>query len=404
MFSKRSVATGSVLDYIIIDGELADNVTEAVVDEDLLLTPYNVKKLKGGEYSATYTDHNAVYMTIKDLFQKPKSVDEKPPGWWKLTDEGLLTFHIKTDHQNAIPFDTNKTVQANFDDLSMQLESVMYECFQKVKPTKKNGPMGHSNVRKTHNILQGIAREGKIQRSVAHHYLKLLHEKIVEKVYKKKAARIAETATILTEEEKFSTDKFWKLNKSFKNKKTAKSSVISSNNTELFSDAAILKEYENEFQSRLSIREIEDSLKEYEERSNHLLDLLMEDGYINSDEPNFTREELDLAINDLKNNSPGQDLLHAKVLKHSGNGLRNAYLKLVNQIKNTKENVPEQLDNVLITALHKKGSKKLLVNKRGIFLTSVLAKVMEKMIKMRINPNRGRRRSAVVAEGCAPIE
>ena len=37
-----------------------------------------------------------------------------------------------------------------------------------------------------------------------------------------------------------------------------------------------------------------------------------------------------------------------------------------------------------------KGSKKHLVNKRGIFLTSVLAKIIEKMIKARMNPNRGK--------------
>ena len=128
----------------------------------------------------------------------------------------------------------------------------------------------------------------------------------------------------------------------------------------------------------------QESLKDYEERSNYLLDLAMEEGFLNSDEPDFTREELDQAINNLKNNSPGPDLIHAKVLKHSGSGFRKAYLKFVNKVKNSKDSIPEQLDNVLINALHKKGSKKHLVNKRGIFLTSVLSKVIEKMIKERV--------------------
>ena len=133
---------------------------------------------------------------------------------------------------------------------------------------------------------------------------------------------------------------------------------------------------------------IEESLKDYEERSNYLVDLAMEEGFLNSDEPDFTREELDQAINNLKNNSPGPDLIHAKVLKHSGSGFRKAYLKFVNKVKNSKDSIPEQLDNVLINALHKKGSKKHLVNKRGIFLTSVLSKVIEKMIKERIKSSR----------------
>ena len=208
-------------------------------------------------------------MQINNIFQKPKSTTEKPIEWWILTGEGLQSFNIKTDHNNAIPFDEKKYVQSNFDDMSKQLESVMLECFRKTKPRNKSGPTTHSNVRKTQKILQGIAKEGKIQRAVAYYYLKLLHDKIAENVFKKKAARIAEVATTLTEEEKFSTDKFWQLNKSFKNKQSAKSSVISSNNIELFNDVAILKEYENEFKSRLSIREIEDSLKEYEQQSKH---------------------------------------------------------------------------------------------------------------------------------------
>ena len=378
----------SVLDYILLQENMGDNVKEAIVDEDLFYTPYNVKKVKGGGLSVKYSDHNALILQLSDVFKKPKSVAENPVGWWKLTEEGLLKFNVMTDHHGSFRFDQSKGVQENYDDMSSRLDSIMSECFKKVHSSRKSSQVSHSNIRKTQRILHEIGKEGKIQRQVASHYLKVLHEKIVENVHMKKAARIAEVAVTLTEQEKFSTNKFWQLNKSRKNKKHAKSSVITNKNVELFSDAAILKEYEKEFQSRLSIREIDQSLKHYEERSNHLLSLIMEEGYLNPDEPDFSREELDKAIRNLNNNSPGEDLIHAKVVKSSGSGFRNAFLQLVNQIKNSNENSPQQLDNVLITALHKKGSKKLLVNKRGIFLTSVLAKVMEKLIKARINPNR----------------
>ena len=133
---------------------------------------------------------------------------------------------------------------------------------------------------------------------------------------------------------------------------------------------------------------MDDSLKAFKELSNSLVKLIIEEGYQNPDEPDFTREELDMAIQNLNNSSPGEDLLHAKVVKATGSGFRNAFLQLVNQIKNSKENSPQQLNNVLITAIHKKGSKKDLVNKRGIFLTSALAKVIEKLIKTRISPMR----------------
>ena len=246
--NRCNIDEKSVLDYMLVHENMAENVTEVIVDEDLIFTPYNVRKVKGGELSVKYTDHNALVLQLKDVFRKSKSKAEKPVGWWKITDEGLNKFTAMTDHYDAFSYDNSKGVQDNFDCMSGQLESVMLNCFKKIYPNKnKRGPMSHSNVNLTHKILQGMAKEGKIQRKVAHHYLKLLHDKIVEIVYKRKAARIAEVAVTLTEEDKFSTNKFWQLNKSSKNKKCAKSSVISSKNTELFNDAAILKEYEREF-------------------------------------------------------------------------------------------------------------------------------------------------------------
>ena len=46
--------------------------------------------------------------------------------------------------------------------------------------------------------------------------------------------------------------------------------------------------------------------------------------------------------------------------------------------------IPNQFNDLSITALHKKGSQKLLINKRGIFLSSVLCKLKERLIKNRI--------------------
>ena len=50
--------------------------------------------------------------------------------------------------------------------------------------------------------------------------------------------------------------------------------------------------------------------------------------------------------------------------------------------------IPEQWNNVLISLIYKnKGSKKELVNYRGIFLTVIVSKVFEALIKKRISTN-----------------
>ena len=197
--NRSNAEEKSVLDYMLIHENMSHKVTEVTIDEDLCFTPYNViKKGKGGEFSVKYTDHNAMVMLVIDLFKKPKSVVEKPVGWWKLTDDGLDKFRVMTDHYDAVPFDGSKGVQENFDVMSSHLEGVMLDCFKKIYPKSNHGHLAQSNVRRTQKILQDIAKEGKIQRNVAHHYLELLHDKIVQNVHRKKSARIAEVAVSLT--------------------------------------------------------------------------------------------------------------------------------------------------------------------------------------------------------------
>ena len=60
------------------------------------------------------------------------------------------------------------------------------------------------------------------------------------------------------------------------------------------------------------------------------------------------------------------------------------YWKVLNEMKRSKE-VPEEWNMVYITTIFKnKGSKKELVNYRGIFLTVIVKKILENMIKKRM--------------------
>ena len=163
-----------------------------------------------------------------------------------------------------------------------------------------------------------------------------------------------------------------------------KSSVINKEGVEIFSDEAIIEEYEKEFSQRLSHRKIDPLLEEYEERSNELLNLLIKKASM-TDEPDFTMDELKKAIRSFKNGkSPGPDFIPAEVLKWAGDEYLEVILIVVNDIKNYVD-VPLSWEELLIKTLYKrKGSKKLLENFRGIFLSSVFYKLMEKLIKARI--------------------
>ena len=107
----------------------------------------------------------------------------------------------------------------------------------------------------------------------------------------------------------------------------------------------------------------------------------------NPGEPDFTDKEVDEVLHaGLKNGkSPGLDMLPPDIFKVSGKDLTIAIKNIMNSIKNTLT-LPRSWMKVLIVTFYKnKGSRKMLKNHRGVFLTAVLSKVMEKLIKKRTN-------------------
>ena len=60
----------------------------------------------------------------------------------------------------------------------------------------------------------------------------------------------------------------------------------------------------------------------------------------------------------------------------------NSLVILYNMIQSTMW-IPEQWNSIIIKSLHKKGPKKDLTNKRGIFLANILYKTFERIILAR---------------------
>ena len=67
-----------------------------------------------------------------------------------------------------------------------------------------------------------------------------------------------------------------------------------------------------------------------------------------------------------------------------GNGILLPLLDIFNRVKNSRK-PPKQWNSVIITVIYKNnGSRKSLINYRGIFLASIIAKVFERLLKDRI--------------------
>ena len=241
-------------------------------------------------------------------------------------------------------------------------------------------------------ILKKHLRRGKSQKKTAMKYIDYLKEKEMEVLQNERSNKIREKIKELENDEgKFSVDKFWKIKKAVTKENDEKSSVVNKEGVEIFSDYAIIKEYEKEFSQRLSHGKIDPLLERYQEKSNKLLEMLLEKASMTA-EPDFTMEELKKARSSFKNGkAPGPpDYLPAEAIKWAGDEYLEMVLWVVNDIKNNLD-IPISWEELVIKTLYKrKGSKKLLENFRGIFLSSVFYKLMEKLIKGRINKFTGK--------------
>ena len=92
--------------------------------------------------------------------------------------------------------------------------------------------------------------------------------------------------------------------------------------------------------------------------------------------------DLEDALSDLKNNkSRDHEGLINEVFKKEviGDNLKKSLLLMFNQLK-TEKIIPLFMNYANVTTVHKKGSRLLLKNERGLFRTSVLRSILMRLI------------------------
>ena len=96
-----------------------------------------------------------------------------------------------------------------------------------------------------------------------------------------------------------------------------------------------------------------------------------------------TMEEIEEAIKELKKKKSKDEWgWNNEIVIEGGIEMKKSLLKLFNRME-IERVAPQMWGNVMIKSAHKKGSVLELDNKRGLFLTEIISKVYEKVIKNR---------------------
>ena len=153
--------------------------------------------------------------------------------------------------------------------------------------------------------------------------------------------------------------------------------------TELYGEEVIQSAYKDEFAHRLRQREIVPELTNYERRTKELCNLYVEEA-ARVKGNRYTDKEIDEVLKKVKRGKcGGRDCLPPEIFIDCGVKLKMLVAHTLEKIR-TFNTIPKQWTEVLISTIFKnKGSKKVLVNYRGIFLKLILSKIFE-----RVNMNR----------------
>ena len=382
---KKNIVEKSVIDYVIVEDNLKNRVDEVIIDEDKLYTPWRSVFHKKAR-RIIFSDHTAIITTINiKRGQLPNEPPEQVKGW-RITEEGLAKYKDITCRKDLLVVDKEGSTTKMYQSWLDQTEGIVNQCFRKKKPARKRtlntGGGGAAFIRKT---LAEFSSKGKIQRELVKDYVQRLIEREVETVDKSRVEKLKQTIETLTDKEKFSPNGFWKLKKSVaKKNSTPKLNAVLKDGVEITGKELIKEEIRKEFEHRLRNRKPAEEWEDFVTASNDIVKLLMEKMTDNG--PEFTLAELLIVIAELRRGkTPGYDGINAELLLEAGEGILLPLVHIFNAIRVSK-NIPEQWNNVLISLIYKnKGSKKELVNYRGIFLTVIVSKVFESLLKKRIS-------------------
>ena len=376
----------SALDYVVLEDDMYDAMKSMVIDEDKIHCPYWANKKKKGT-NVQFSDHCTIIVKFEldvGLLRRERKGEKYKA--WKLTDEGIVKYRELSEVDVKVDMNVDMSPSTAYAKWVGKFEDILRQCFDKktVCTQAPSQPKNHKSVRR---VLSETAKEGKIQRQVVKVYMKRLIGKELKIQAKKRAKRLTDTTEQLTVKERMSPQGFWKVKKAAdKNIKKVRESpnVVKENGVEIAGDKAITEAYREEFQHRLRNREPKKGWEDHVKETNNDLHAWLNEKGSKSSTP-FELDSLAKIVKKVKKGkSPGIDRYPPEFFLYMGKGLLRSLLELFNFIKDKRE-IPDQWNSMMIVTIYKnKGSKKMLKNYRGIFLTVIVSKVFEGMIKERI--------------------
>ena len=379
----------SVIDYIIISEGLLKFLIEMTIDEDKAYVLARYVKKKSG-FKVINSDHNTLFSRFSITFNKKARQVRKEFFKFKC-EEGKKRFFEETSSTNKLTacFCVSEDFRKCTNKFYKTLNGIFHKCFQKIRIVSGNGKqLGNDSIQaklklKTELKLFIKRNKCKIAHETATNKLSEVEEFLVRELSVKNAEVVKEhVKNIQTLDGNFSQSGLWKLKQKLCPSITDPPMAKHDKEGNLVTAPESLKKlYLQTYTERLSHREMKaDYLDIYFLKSELWSSRLANIKKIKS--PDWDMDQLDYVLRSLKNNkSMDPNGMINETFKEGciGSDLKEALLIMFNKVKQ-KHIIPNQMTLENITTIHKSGSRLDMNNDRGIFLLTVMKKMLDKLI------------------------
>ena len=366
----------SILDYMIVKKRDIPHVSQMVIDENKVVTPYRINE----EKEVIYTDHCMMTMIMNI---EVRTNGEKAKKF--MSKAGYERFERRIEEQNISKILESDNFDTAYKDWSDKVLDVVDKC-----STKKRKSRGWKVNRKLVKMKRRIVKQLRDQRLSKEdvRLLKveknLIEEFMGEEKEKKNHEDVDKVIDRIKSEGGVNSTAFWELKRRIEGRTTDEAHVIESENGEIIEDKEkIMERYKEYFQDLLETKvgetEVEKETEEIIELTMAALELIDRAEEVEK----IPRESLDQITRSLKKRK-AKDMSEWKneYITAGGKEMMKSLEIVMKHVDSTHE-MPSDWDKMKIKATHKKGPKRKMENKRGLFVTNLVSKVYEKVVKER---------------------
>ena len=371
----------SVIDYVIVNEEDKELYKEMKIDELKDLTPYSVDIVER-KMRHVYTDHCMIKI-VANLYVETRKKNETRR---RLDKKNCELFSAELKKENV----SNLINQENFkESYSKWCEKVMEirdKYSNDTKRRKKTGKCERLLRKSKRGITKKLKTIGLDKDKID--MLKKRKELVMEYIDKEhmmeNKRKIEATVQEVKEGGGVNSTTFWKVkDKLMRRTKQELAAIMDENGVKKEEAGEIKDVYSKYFMKLLETNKgsTEEEIKWEKVVQNTIQDM---EGICQQTKPQVSKkDDIEYIVKGLKmKKAPDRDTWNNEMVVLGGDEMINSLHKIFQIVDVTME-IPDEWNKMAIRTLHKKGSKYLMENKRGLFLTSIISKVYERLVKYR---------------------